>query len=121
VNDAPEPEINRPEPSACAAFVDPDANTINLSSTTSSVVLNVTVLPCTVKSPITVRFAPFTDIADFNDDVYEFIDEVDTFNCVKLISTLADLDSRLVNRVAADDVNEFTDAVPALNALILTC
>lgn len=110
-----------PAPSDCNDVVDPDANTINLSSTTSSVVFNVTVLPCTVKSPITVRLVPFTDIADFNDDVYEFIELVDTFKAAILASALAESNSKLFNLLDADAVNVLIDPVLTFNALMLVC
>lgn len=48
------------------------------------------VVPWTTKSPFTVKFEPFTEIAFFNDDVY-------WFNCEIDISTDADFCSKLFN------------------------
>ena len=47
------PATSNPAPSAVADEVEPLANVINLSSTTNVAVFNVTVLPCTTKSPPT--------------------------------------------------------------------
>ena len=48
------PAISIPAPSAISDEVEPLANVINLSSITNCAVFNVTVLPCTTKSPPTI-------------------------------------------------------------------
>ena len=55
------------------------------------------------------------------DAVYEFRDDVLTFNAAKLALLLADVSSKLFNLLVADAVNVLSDPVLTLNADMEAC